>query len=273
MSEFYITLQSDSSSEILSENKISDFRNYLSSPITLNSNKYEVGMVECSYPQATNTIPIETKLFKMYLESPVGSDGQKYSFTADTALHNISDLLKAMNLHPESNQFVNFQLQSGYVNCKIHLPNNHRLKLYIPEKISNQLGFDLGTKLFETEKGNRYRGIEVTSSSLEGHDSVTRAEFVPHFNVGNTRLFVYCDIVESSHIGNTLAPILRTFVNQSETKQEAILTSSFRQILYYPVTVQSFDNIRILIRTETGDPPSFMYGTFSCTLHFRPHSY
>src|SRR5882757_4099384 len=49
MDDFYVTLQSDSSSTHFPNNCITSFKNYFPEPIRLEHEKFEVALVECSY--------------------------------------------------------------------------------------------------------------------------------------------------------------------------------------------------------------------------------
>ena len=51
MESFYVVLPSDSSANYFPQNTIANFRTKLASPIELEPNKWEVGLVEISYPK------------------------------------------------------------------------------------------------------------------------------------------------------------------------------------------------------------------------------
>ena len=51
MDHFYVTLQSDSSSYYFPANTIADLRTKLATPLELKHGKWEVGLIEISYPK------------------------------------------------------------------------------------------------------------------------------------------------------------------------------------------------------------------------------
>ena len=51
MDQFYVTLPSDSSANFFPNNTIASFRTKLATPIELEPDKWEVGLVEISYPR------------------------------------------------------------------------------------------------------------------------------------------------------------------------------------------------------------------------------
>ena len=52
MDHFYVTLPSDSSGYYFPANKIAYFRTKLATPLELKHDKWEVGLVEISFPKA-----------------------------------------------------------------------------------------------------------------------------------------------------------------------------------------------------------------------------
>ena len=67
---------------------------------------------------------------------------------------------------------------------------------------------------------------------------------------GITSIFVYCDVVQPQS-----TPILKTVpVSQKSGK---LITRTFTNILYVPVHKKSFEDIEILLRSDTGDAVPF----------------
>jgi hypothetical protein len=94
----------------------------------------------------------------------------------------------------------------------------------------------------------------------------------PHlFDYGQTRMFIYTNIVKSQNVGNELAPIIR-ITNFSGTDGK-IQTQEFTHLQYVPINVSHIDYIHMYIRSESGDYLPFDVGTFSASLHFRQKRY
>ena len=55
MDNFYITLPSNSSGYYFPANTVPDFRNILATPLELEHDNWEVGLVEMSYPKGYKT--------------------------------------------------------------------------------------------------------------------------------------------------------------------------------------------------------------------------
>ena len=84
---------------------------------------------------------------------------------------------------------------------------------------------------------------------------------------GYHTLFVYCSIVQDSVVGDVRAPLLRTSTVRG--KYGEMVREVFTRPLYIPLKTNSFDNVEIAIKSETGDLIPFNYGNSCVTLHFR----
>ena len=83
MGDFYITLQSDSSSDHFEHNKISDFRNWLASSVKVDPYMYEVALVECIYPATRIRFPSQTKLYTLYFKENAEKEKYRYFMEDD----------------------------------------------------------------------------------------------------------------------------------------------------------------------------------------------
>ena len=86
-----------------------------------------------------------------------------------------------------------------------------------------------------------------------------------------TSIYIYCNIVQPQIVGNTMVPLLRTIPVSGNSGD--VITKTFTNIQYVPVQTKSFEDIEILLRTDTGDPVPFERGKVIATLYFRKQSY
>ena len=66
-----------------------------------------------------------------------------------------------------------------------------------------------------------------------------------NFNVNGTTMFVYSNIVASSLVGNTFAPLLCTIHLEIDDKMET-LHKNYTSIHYFPVCTLEFDTIEVV---------------------------
>lgn len=110
---------------------------------------------------------------------------------------------------------------------------------------------------------------EIRPRVYEATKVKPRAEIQP--KIPSCLMFVYCDLVEPRIVGDVYAPLLR--VVQACGKEYSVYGQSEMRVLspphYLPLMLTSFRTIEINIRTHTGEPMPFEYGTLTTTLHFR----
>ena len=84
-------------------------------------------------------------------------------------------------------------------------------------------------------------------------------------------IYIYCNIVQPQIVGDTNAQLLKS-IPVAGTFGD-IITKTFTNIQYVPIQRKSFEDVEILLRSDTGDPVPFERGKVVTTLHFRQHSY
>jgi hypothetical protein len=86
-----------------------------------------------------------------------------------------------------------------------------------------------------------------------------------------TSIYTYCNIVQPQIVGDTSAQLLRSI--PVEGKYGDVVTRTFTNVQNFPVQTKSFEDVKILLRNDTGDPVPFERGKVIATLHFRQHTY
>ena len=86
-----------------------------------------------------------------------------------------------------------------------------------------------------------------------------------------TSIYVYCNIVQPQIVRNTSVPLLRTIPVSGNSGD--VITKMFTNIQYMPVQRKSFEDIEILLTTDTGYPMPFERGKVIVTLYFKKQSY
>ena len=139
----------------------------------------------------------------------------------------------------------------------------NRLSVTVP---ANEIEQDILKDCTLSEKITRYLGFQsFVSEPLQIGDfkSYVGAQR-PVMNLGRSQLMVYCNLIHPQYVGNTVAPLLRSFQMQYGGSEHV-----FSSPLYYPITQDYLDVIHMYIRCENGEPPPFECGTFAATLGIR----
>ena len=107
MDRFYITLPSDSSGYYFPANTIADFRSKLATPLELEHEKWEVGLVEISYPKGQE---------RRFLHNTIRLDSEEITFPVKH-YESMFDLLTNIPGYLEPSIKANFILKfSEYIN-------------------------------------------------------------------------------------------------------------------------------------------------------------
>ncbi|GBO42276.1 hypothetical protein AVEN_173274-1 [Araneus ventricosus] len=94
-----------------------------------------------------------------------------------------------------------------------------------------------------------------------------KSEYVLELRAGITEVYVYCDIVSPSLVGDSLASILKIIPVANEHSEQIV--KNFSVPLYFRVKKQFFDVIEIEMRTSSGTPIKFISGKTNLVLSFR----
>ena len=122
-------------------------------------------------------------------------------------------------------------------------------KIKMSDKMQIYLGF-----------GSKPINIYFNQCQMKSYTGCLR----PMINMGQTQLLIYSDLIHPQHIGDTVAPLLRSLQIQYDGAEHV-----FPSPMYFPVCRDNLDVIHVYIMCEDGEPPPFELGTFSATLSIR----
>ena len=249
-SHFYLTLPSNASQGIFPDNKTTGYRVKLPQSVDLEGD-WEVGLFSISYPHSWYTITYQNHENVFYFNY-----GQPKPFLFSATMRpgyydSTGKLIEAANQGIQERRCPPEKIRLTYDSTTrkttFHLAKNCYVALY--HKLSHVLGFK-----------NDYMLIEKTTESPYVVDLALTSS-----------IYIYCDIVEPQVVGDTNAKLLRTIPVQRQIGDDVYV--SFTNIMYVPVQTKSFEDIQILLRTDTGEPVPFERGKVVVTLQFRKHTY
>lgn len=272
-SQFYIHLPSDSSLNVYPNNTIAKFSTKLANTVVLDG-QYEVGLSEIIYPIDYANIDNRDKSYKFWIKRVVkivDPETQKESFVEEIRkkrlvktgnYSTIDEFLDSFNHliadeFSENNLQNNLRFTKGEDDQLILICNRPRDRssmdgafFMMSPHLSERLGYDseaTSISLFETYR-LRSRNFEL--------------------NMGKNIMYIYCDVISHSLVGDVSAPLLRA-CNLQQSAKSRTFHLSFPDVHYKPVQKCQFDTIDISINTEQGNPMPFQSGKVLITLHFR----
>ena len=268
----YISLLSDASLALFPQNTISSFRVKLPQPLQVNRDQYQVGLSSIEWPHRFNNVQDGT--FKVKIKPrpkrPRGPGkpprrelvrfkiaGGHYK-TVDYLIEVINEKLKNLKFRSAGNQgtlngtqhcrFI-YNNTSGKVEFECAPTSPGIVTVTLPRSLHIKLGFSMGKEVNPVVKGG---------------------DIGPHtvdLNAGVNGLFVYCDVVENRVVGDVVAPLLKIIPVQG-THGDIIHYEPTR-IEYCDLRYDQLDEIKIDIRTETGQYAAFLSGKTLVTLHIK----
>lgn len=258
MADFFVTLQSNACMNIFPENTISDFKNKISSVIALKHNAYEVGLVECSYTYGNVFLQQNTILAKVFKEN------EMIFVKARRNLRTLDELLKELKHYMPKSEF---KIEDHIFKCKLD-PSDTSLKY--SSKVCDILGLDCAKPSVSSGAVGATYGDD---NRIVKEDKFTHVEGIhPVFpNCGNTKLFVYCNVITPQYVADVMAPCLRVLCYDGEYRKQ--VTHSFQHIHFMNLSVSEFDVVHMYIRNESGESIPFEFGNFTATLKFRERKF
>ena len=111
------------------------------------------------------------------------------------------------------------------------------------------------------------------SASVEAPPSGARfrvtAGRLPDLHAAMYNLYVYCNLVQESLVGDRMVKLLRTVPVQPQDRGKYKF-ETFQRVHYLPLSSSFFQYIEIMIADDTGEAVRFEWGKVIVTLHLRP---
>ena len=137
----------------------------------------------------------------------------------------------------------------------LYLSSKDSVKLQGQDNTWSDFLITLPTPLYIDREDNWEIGLCDMSIEDSKRQQVSKAE----------RIVVYCNLVETSYISDSLQPVLRSvqFRGVKNTVKE------FDHVYYIGLTHEMVDSVHIYLRLSDDTIPSLNAGTTKCTLHLR----
>jgi len=259
MDHFYIALPSDSSGYYFPANTIADFRTKLATSLELEHDKWEVGLVEISYPKGYK---------KRFLHNTLCLDSEEITFPVKhyesmfDLLTNIPRLLQPSikeNFNRIFSEYINkYPEQSNKLVSSCRGENsiviNENLVSYFPARVYNGIE-DLAETIMNPANCRTSLVMLPTKDNL----NFTQPEPV----------YVYTDIIKPNLVGDTYVRLLTSLHFLSDKGYHR-----FDYPLCKPVEHSFIESISIRLVMKTGENVLFEDSDIQCLLilHFKKKS-
>lgn len=291
--DFFLHLPSNVETDFTKENKTNHYHTTLPRPLELNPMEWVVALHELIYPHTWNNI---TRPHNK-LELGITRNGRTFFKTCniDPAFFaNGYELAGAITRKIElRGGKTTFLYNKSSNKMRIKLPDNESISM--SRKMARQMGWFVD-KEFPTAKGREEREardeLRRTALTLEeepdaGDEEVSReerdasdedddildnatytSEHGVDLNFDTHSLFVYCNLVEESLVGNTYSKLLRIVPTPPERHGEYV-TTTFLNPQYLSLATSFVSYVEIVVLNDVGRPVMFDRGKLNATLHFK----
>lgn len=257
-----IVLVSNASMDLFPWNNLSDFRVRLPQPVTLDQS-YRVALTRISYTKSyfnydvkggfwvilsdtkEKYVPDKESINKCKLECKLLPGYYTPQTFIDMINIQVSGVIIGGTDRKKSDPV--FKLKNGFLFVE-------------PGSFENASKNEIKWELLFDNKTNRFLGIDDKDPEKQ------RPVFM---NQGLTDLFVYSDLVYPTIVGDSSCELLTILDGQTEKDFGAHCCEIFEDAWYHPLAKTSFQEIRIYIRTDTGEPPNFRFGRVNLRLSFK----
>ena len=281
MSEFTVDLVSNASNHIHPQNYLAAFTNELMIPIELDR-EYEVAIIELFHPVLLFKNQEKKTSFDIAINGIVLWSDIELVYKQEDTVSNICEKInKTIKSHDELATYI----KSLHKSSQYHLPSVSLSEQ--PGEGKKNAAIYPGSIDYEGLNGEKRKarlnivftdynflrilGFEPADYLKESKDtsSIIRAKYLHDKRHINNLMFIYCDIIDEHHVGDTMANSLRVVALWKE-KEPKIYGHTFIKPIYFPVRHQRISSISIMLMDETGTSIAFDYGTVYLSLHFRP---
>ena len=248
MSDFYLTLPSNSSMDIHPDNTMANFKTRLPNRVELEG-RWEVGMVEIQYPHTWYNLREDEEI----IIQPTAMPELNSSFFIPagfypTVLHLTDriekEICRTLNMTDEKPVIFKYDEIRNKISIRLNRRNTLYFSLAIGEGVRRILGFDSNV----IEWGQTEGVLGVDMDPLHS-------------------IYVYCDLLEPRVVGDKMVQLLR--IVPVEGDHGNMVTRTYENVHYVPIQLNSFEGVVIDIRDSTGAKVPFERGTLNVTLHFR----
>lgn len=250
---------------------MTDYTTKLASTIDL-KNEWEVGLAEIMFPRSWYTISKNG----LYIEVDYRQCNVKPKFeSSENSINNVvrmyvnggfynsmEDLIQELN-HAG---YRTFSSSKDFIDGLISPPTFYyksmakRIYITLAAGVSIKFPPSLENILGLSPMQNPMCNATQEIASIRGDLSCD-------LQAGIHALYIYCDLLQFTHVGDIKAPLLRVVNSGGESGE--VVTRYYERPRYVPLQKKNFDSIHITIRDDLGEKIQFESGKVLLTLHFR----
>ena len=255
--EFTIDSISNASMEIFSENTMASFRNQLSQPIQLQGD-WQLALTSLSFPSNINNV--NSGEIVAYTNSRTETDESRNQSGQNRKIRTgiysnwenlVTEIVRLANLKQFDRRFDKFKQK-----LTLTIGKNEGLSFQ-----DNEIPSILGSKGTPDPSHSGFVHIGYKKNVENGNPNAPNrhlANFPVDITCGSKLIFVYIDIIEHQHVGDSRAPVLKIIESERRLRNGSLITvtpvhhKTFTNLDYKHLLSNNIQNIKIELRNETG---------------------
>lgn len=251
MEDFYVVLPSNVHWSAGPPNTTANYKTPLPKPLELQQNKWKVALTEINFPQFWNrTLPATLFDFDIKQEESAGAEILR-PIPKNVEYASLRDIINGLNGRIKTRSFQNlFKIKME----RVVLVLQKNQAIFMNKMTKTVLGFENNLYQHDIKKGKKPQSF--------------RAEKKIDLLTPTSNMFIYCNLVQESLVGDVLVPLLRTIPIKKED-DEKYVSVSFQHLIYCKLASTFFQHIHIQIADDTGHDIKFKRGKIIATLHFK----
>lgn len=206
---------------------------------------------------------------EVFEERYYGED-EEDDLTPSTDYNGLESLIIMLNKKKPEEMIGDFKITSaGYVVVELRKRETIRFQ----EFLAQLLGFDnyqvCGRDSCEIARYDRESDVVNNPTDLTDdrlYDVLARHK--PDLRITGYNLFIYCNLVKETFVGDRLVKLLRT-VSVNPDENGKYISRTFQKLRYLPFSASLFEHVEIMIADDVGDQIRFEWGKVIVTLHVR----
>ncbi|GBN66249.1 hypothetical protein AVEN_218086-1 [Araneus ventricosus] len=201
-----------------------------------------------------------TFLRKLHLrEATVIKEATSFKVNPDIMIDRFEKIVLKVKNYPTDviykKEFKNIFLKTGlYTNASDLFKSFDHVTLIPLHNLKVALDVPLGFEIRLSRGLADMLGFEKTDFESGYYES----KYVLDLNASITEIFVYCNIVESHPVGDSVSPLLRIIPCINEKEEQIV--KQYERPLYFPLRKKRVECVEIALRTSTGEIITFTTG-------------
>ena len=256
MTEFYITLPSNTNAPEHPNNVTSEYEITLNEPLLFKDMNYEIGLAEIIYSKSWHNI--HKNISKITFSKTVNT-ATKEKHVKEVCLPGVEpssneEILKLLNGAAANSMIAKskFKFDKFTGLFGINLAQNERV--YLHPILASKLGFS----------NCDFRWNEKIVRNEQTHVAQNK----PDLNAGLRTIYVYVDIIKPHTVGNSTLPLIR-MITPNVSRYGETVQQNFNPIHYFPIARRTVQSICVKLADEFGERVPFEFGNVVVKLHVK----